>query len=219
MSGKVFSRIGEAVRRNGGAAGFTLIEVVLALTIFALLGTILYGAFALSHTAVDKSQANALRSQKQRSVADLLGSYLRSAYPYRSSPQDQTVFFEGGSDRLTFVSAYSHGMGGRGMAKIYIGADGNVSAATALRLEEVTPVRFDAEEGPTGESHRMILAERIEGIRLAYLDPESEIETWEERWDGKERRTLPRAVRLSYRDAQGQEVRWTFPIMMHVLMP
>jgi hypothetical protein len=65
----------------------------------------------------------------------------------------------------------------------------------------------------------MILAERIEGIRLAYLDPESEIETWEERWDGKERRTLPRAVRLSYRDAQGQEVRWTFPIMMHVLMP
>ena len=29
--------------------GFTLVEVMLALTLFALLGTILYGAIALSH--------------------------------------------------------------------------------------------------------------------------------------------------------------------------
>jgi general secretion pathway protein J len=217
MSVRIFSRARRTLQRND-AAGFTLIEVVLALTIFALLGTILYGAFALSHSAVAKSQASAARSQKQRSVADLLGSYIRSAYPYRSSPQEQSVFFEGASDRLAFVSAYSHGMGGRGMAKIYIAAEGGGSGETALHLEEATPVRLN-DEGPTGESHRVILADRVEGMRIAYMDPEAETETWEERWDGNERRMLPRAVRLTYRDAQGQEVRWVFPVMMHVLMP
>ncbi|MGH7795848.1 MAG: type II secretion system protein GspJ [Candidatus Binatia bacterium] len=224
MSGKTLfraarARARRALGRSADGAGFTLIEVVLALTIFALLGTILYGAFALSHSAVDKSQASAARNQKQRSVADLLGSYIRSAYPYRSSPQEQEVFFEGASDSLAFVSAYSHGMGGRGMAKIYIGADGNGSAEAALLLEEVTPVRLNTDEGPMGESQRVVLADRVEGMRIAYLDPEPEAEIWEERWDGKERRMLPRAVRLSYRDRHGNEVRWIFPIMMHVLRP
>jgi prepilin-type N-terminal cleavage/methylation domain-containing protein len=200
-------------------SGFTLIEVVLGLTIFALLGAILYGAFALGHSAGAKSQASALRSQKQRSVADLLGSYIRSAYPYRSSPQEQSVFFEGASDRLAFVSAYSHGMGGRGMAKIYIAAAEAGAGESALSLEEVTPVRLDAGEGAMGVVHRVILEARVEGMRIAYLDPETEAETWEERWDGTERRRLPRAVRLTYRDRDGKEVRWTFPIMMNVLTP
>jgi general secretion pathway protein J len=213
------TRTSRTVARGADSAGFTLIEVVLALAIFALLGTILYGAFALSHSAVDKSQASAARNQKQRSVTDLLGSYIRSAYPYRNSPQEQEVFFEGASDSLAFVSAYSHGMGGRGMAKIFIGFDGNGSAEAALLLEEVTPVRLNTDEGPIGESHRVILEDRVEGMRIAYLDPDAEAETWEERWDGKERRMLPRAVRLSYRDPDGKEVRWIFPIMMHVLRP
>src|SRR6266545_1672035 len=85
----------KTTRSSAGAAGFTLIEVVLALTIFALMGGILYGAFSLSHSAVEKSQVNSTRTQKQRSIADLLGSYVRSTFPYRESPQEQTAFFEG----------------------------------------------------------------------------------------------------------------------------
>jgi prepilin-type N-terminal cleavage/methylation domain-containing protein len=54
--------------------GFTLIEVVLALSIFALMGAILYGAFSLSHSAVEKSQASFERNQKLRSFTDLRGS-------------------------------------------------------------------------------------------------------------------------------------------------
>lgn len=217
MTGKTPLSARQEVRPSA-AAGFTLIEVVLALTIFALLGAILYGAFALGQRAVDKSQASAARTQKQRSVADLLGSYIRSAYPYRNSPQDQAVFFEGTSEALAFVSAYSHGLGGRGMAKITIHADGSDTKA-ALQLEEITPVRLDSDEGPTGQTHRLTLEHEIEGIRIAYLDGDSDSETWEERWDGKERGSLPRAVRVTYRDAGGGEVRWVFPIMMRVLMP
>jgi prepilin-type N-terminal cleavage/methylation domain-containing protein len=206
-------------RIDAGAAGFTLIEVVLALTIFALMSAILYGAFALGHSALAKSEVNATRNQKRRSVGDLVGSYIHSAFPYRESPQAAAPFFVGEADNLTFVSAYSHGMGGRGMAKIQITADEDKNGWTVLRLEETTPVRINEEAGATGQVHSVVLEDGIRAFHLAYLDPQGEEESWEERWDAGERRALPRAVRFTYLDDQGKEVRRIFPLMMMVLAP
>ena len=202
-----------------GSRGFTLIEVVLALTIFALMGGILYGAFSLGHSAVEKSQANSTRNQKLRSIADLLGSYVRSAFPYRESPQEQTAFFEGDSESLTFVSAYSQGMGGRGMAKIQITKDEDEKGRATVKLQETAPVRINSEAAAAGQTHGIVLHDDVREFRLAYLDPQAEEEIWEERWDARERRMLPRAVRFTYQDARGKEVRWIFPVMMSVLAP
>jgi prepilin-type N-terminal cleavage/methylation domain-containing protein len=210
---------GKTPRSFAGSAGFTLLEVVLALTIFALMGAILYGAYSLGHSAVAKSQLNSTRNQKQRSIADLLGSYVRSTFPYRESPQEQTIFFEGDSDNLTFVSAYSQGMGGRGMAKIQIIQDEDERGGTTIKLDETAPVRINSESGSGGQTHRVVLHDHVKEFRLAYLDPQAEEETWEDRWDGKERRRLPRAVRFTFQDDRGKEVRWIFPIMQSVLTP
>lgn len=209
----------KATRASARAAGFTLIEVVLALTIFALIGGILYGAFSLGHNAVEKSQVNSTRNQKQRSIADLLGSYVRSTFPYRESPQEQTAFFEGDAESLTFVSAYSQGMGGRGMAKIQITKDEDDNGRGTVKLEETAPVRLSSESGGGGQTYSIVLQDNVKEFRLAYLDPQAEEETWEDRWDGRERRVLPRAVRFTYQDERGKEVRWIFPIMMTVLTP
>ena len=214
-----FDVIHGVARRDGDTDGFTLIEVVLALTIFALLAGIVYGALALSRGAVTKSQASAEHNQKQRASVDLLGSYIRSAYPYRPTPQNQTIYFDGTSDSLTFISAYSQALGGRGMAKIHIAAAESDNGQKALTLEEAMPVRLNDDQGGAGQSHRLVLQERVKDLRLAYLDPQAEEETWEERWDGQERRLLPRAVRLTFWDENGREVRWIFPVMMMVLAP
>jgi general secretion pathway protein J len=197
--------------------GFTLIEVVLALTIFALMGTILYGAFFLGHRAVEKSQGSFESNQKLRSFGDLLGSYIRSTYPYRVSPQDPTFFFEGEEDRLTFVSSYSLAMGGRGMAKVHISLENKENGAETVRLEENVPVRLGDESGEYGQHNGAVLQEGAREFRLAYLNPQVEEEKWEERWNGGEQKALPRAVRVSYRNGSGKEVRWVFPVMMSVL--
>jgi prepilin-type N-terminal cleavage/methylation domain-containing protein len=207
-------------RRGGSAAsGFTLIEVVLALTIFALMGGILYGAFSLGHGAAEKSEAHSTRQQKRRVVAELLGNYIRSSYPYRASAQDQTIYFVGESDSVTFVSAYSQAMGGRGLAKIRLGGENDGNGRGTLKLDETAPVRVNTEGGGAGQSHSVVLQTDLGELRLAYLDPQAELETWEDRWDGGERRILPRALRLSYRDESGQETHWVFPLMMTVLAP
>ena len=202
---------------EGASSGFTLIEVVLALTIFALMGAILYGAFSLGHSAVQKSEANATRNQKQRAISELLGNYIRSAYPYKESPQDPTVFFTGESDTVTFVSAYSHAMGGRGMAKIYLRKETDGEQRSVLKVEETAPVRMGADVLAAGSSHGVSFEGDMREIRFTYLDAQAEEEKWEDRWDGGERRALPRALAIQFINANGEEVRWIFPIMMTVL--
>lgn len=203
---------------RGSSAGFTLLEVVLALSIFALMGTILYGAFSLSHSAVEKSQASSERNQTLRAFIDLTGNYIRSSHPYRPVPDDPSIFFDGQENRLTFVSSFSMAMGGRGMSKIHIGWEEARDGPAVVKLEEEVPVRFN-EESAGGHRNEVVLQEGIENFRLAYLDRVGEDEQWEERWDGYDKRALPRAVRLSYRDRNGREVRWVFPIMITVLTP
>ena len=220
---RIFSRQrvgGPSGRRSAAVRGFTLIEVVLALAIFALMGGILYGAFSLGHSAVEKSEANSTRNQKQRAIADLLGNYIRSTFPYKESAQDQAVFFAGESDGLTFVSAYSQAMGGRGMAMIHLSKEERGDDhGEALRIEETAPVRVSEENALPGQSLGVTFEGDMRAVRFAYLDPQAEDDNWEDRWDGRERHMLPRAVGISFLNAHGEESRWIFPLMMTVLAP
>ena len=218
-TGLVSRDLAPRYRGEAAASGFTLIEVVLALAIFALMGAILYGAFSLGHSAVEKSEANSTRNQKRRAIADLLGHYIRSAYPYKESAQDQAVFFAGESDRVTFVSTYSQAMGGRGMARIQLSKEERGDDEVALRVEETAPVRVSAEEVPLGQTQSVTFQADLRAARFAYLDPQAENDQWEDRWDGRERRLLPRAVAIIFNSENGEESRWIFPLMMTVLAP
>lgn len=201
--------------------GFTLIELTIAMTLLALMTVILYGAFYLGQRAIEKGQVRNEESQRLRTVEEVLAGYIRSAYPYRSAPKDPSIFFSGEENRLTFVSAQSFGMGGRGMAEVSISWDGEGDGTGQLKLEEQIPVRLEEEKVGEGEGYKngVVLGEAVTAFRMDYLDPQSEEERWVDQWDGREKRSLPRAVRLSQRGRRGEEIRWVFPVMMTVLAP
>jgi len=199
--------------------GFTLIELTIAMTLLALMTVILYGAFHLGQRAMEKGQVRNEESQRMRSVEEVLAGYIRSAYPYRSALKDPAIFFSGEENRLTFVSAQSFGVGGRGMAEVSISWDGEGDGTGQLKLEEQIPVRLEEERGGEGYRNGVVLGEAVAAFSMDYLDPQSEEEHWVNQWDGKEKKSLPRAVRLSQRGKRGEEIRWVFPVMMTVLAP
>jgi prepilin-type N-terminal cleavage/methylation domain-containing protein len=200
-------------------SGFTLLEVMLALTLFALLGTILYGAIALGHGAVEKSQRSFEKNQELRSTVDLVGGYIRSSYPYRVSQQDPSFFYSGEETELSFISSFSLAMGGRGMAKIRLFWESQNGEEGVLKLEEQVPVRLADENGGGGYNHGVVIRDRVSAFHLAYLDAKNEEPEWVEKWDTAAHKTLPRAVRVSFRTPREGDVEWVFPVMMSVLAP
>jgi hypothetical protein len=103
------------------------------------------------------------------------------------------------------------------MATIHLSTEEDGDHRVALKVEETAPVRISAEVGATGQSHGLLLQADMREVRFAYLDPQAEDEKWEDRWDGAERRMLPRAVGISFLNPNGEAVRWIFPVMMSVL--
>ena len=199
--------------------GFTLVEITIAITLLALMVVMLYGSFYLAERAVDKAQGRSEQSQRLRAVEDFLGGYIRSAFPYRQSAQDPAVYFSGDEKQLEFISSLSTGLGGRGMSKVRIAWEVTGDRGGALTLDEQMPVRVGGQGGAAGYRNGVVLSEGARDFRIDYLDFQSEEERWVEQWDGRERRALPRAVRLSYRGERGKEIRWVFPIMISVLTP
>jgi hypothetical protein len=181
------------------------------------MGAILYGALALGQKAVERTQVSFEKNQQLRAFADLMGSYVRSSHPYRATPQDPAIYYQGEEQQLSFVSASSLALGGRGMALVRVSWQEGERGDGALTLSEELPVRIGEEGGAGGQRNSVVLREGIRQLRFAYLDPQSDGEQWEERWVAEERKVLPRAVRLSYRTDAGKEVRWTFPIMVSLL--
>ena len=105
------------------------------------------------------------------------------------------------------------------MSKVRIAWRGAEAGQGPIQVEEEVPVRFSPDEDIDlgGLRNDVIIQEEVKDFRFAYLDPTSEDERWEERWDGTEKQALPRAVRLSYRNREGKEIRWVFPVMITVL--
>ncbi len=86
-----------------------------------------------------------------------------------------------------------------------------------LIMEEGIPVRLGEERGDAAFRNKLILWQGVRELRIQYLDPQREGEGWTEQWDGTERRSLPRAVRVDFRNEDQEEIHWVFPVMMSVL--
>ena len=108
-------------------------------------------------------------------------------------------------------------MGGRGMAKIAIEKEAVDNGRARVRLAETAPVRVSGDASDGGQRHSLVILEGVRDFQLAFLDAEGDRENWEESWDGAARRRLPRALRMTFIDADGKEVRWVFPLMLAVL--
>jgi general secretion pathway protein J len=198
-------------------SGFTLIELILAMSLTVMIVTLLYAAFYLGYRAMEKAGGRSELSQRLRSIENFLGGYVRSAFPYRESIRGSAIFFSGEQDRLTFISSSSLGMGGRGMSRVSL--SWSEEEGGVLILEEQIPVRLrsEEEENSAGYTNRMVLWRGVRELRIEYLNPQREGEEWTEQWDGEERRVLPRAVRVGLRAEGQEEIRWIFPVMMSVL--
>lgn len=204
---------------RGRAPGFTLLELVLAMAILAMVTGICYGAFFVGIRAVAKGEVAVVTAQRLRVATDVLIRQVKSAVPYPARNEDDEVypFFRGGPTGIEFVTANGRLRGG-GLARVrYYLAERDGEPEFIL---EETPYFGPDELGQGAEATGALSAVLLTGfttLRFQYLlDDGADLE-WFGGWDAYEEDTLPSAVRIVVEgmpglehDAWGQEI----PVMV-----
>jgi len=176
--------------------GFTLIELVIALTLSVVIVVILLAAMRLAYKSQAKGAEKIDMAQKIRLLEARVTWLLRGAYPFFVKKLDeQKLFFEGESDQIGFVttSVDSHGKGPDDMAglkwvSLFMDNEGLKMREKVFFLEDV----FDDDGGKV-----YLLEPEVKELEFEYYDiPEGETQgDWVSDWDPDEKEYIPAAVK------------------------
>lgn len=182
-----------------GPRGLTLIEVIIALTVTALVVGILLSALRLGHRSQEKGSQRQELSQRVRILADRVSWLIRGAYPYAiSGAEGKVVYFSGSPGSVGFVTTSVERAQGTledraGLKWVRMFAE----EERGLVIEE--KVYFGEEVFERGGGSQYVLDPTVKSVEFQYLDVDEKegIEEWTDEWDPEDREYLPSAVRVS----------------------
>jgi len=179
--------------------GFTLIELVIALTLSVVIVVILLAAMRLAYKSQTKGAEKIDMAQKIRVLGDRITWLLRGAYPFslnKTDEEEQKLFFEGESDKIGFVtsSVDSYGKGpedsaGLKWVSVFMDDEGLKVREKVFFLEDV----FDDDGGKV-----YLLDPEVKKLEFEYYEiPEGEKQgDWVSDWDPDEKKNIPAAVKF-----------------------
>ena len=201
--------------------GFTLLEVVIALTIMGLMAGIVFSSFRLAMNSYVKSQVEIEREASRRILKGQIRRQVGSLFPLRpvasfnrAGPgsgalegQDPTrafaPLFYGSSSSVTFITVTPLvDFDKPGLTVVRYGPSQDEYGDYYLGSMEAAFVGLDSfiemVEIPKGKP--LPLIEDVSQIEFEYYgyDPETQTFDWYSEWFGDERRAVPTAIRIGY---------------------
>ena len=183
-------------RRRVCEAGFTLVELLVAVTLLALLTTLVFGAIKYAARAWAETDHRAVVAADLSAVQDVFRHAIGGAYPASASaePTDREVAFDGAGEWLALVAplpaAIASGVEAR--QRFFVDGEGR-SQALVLGWRLDLPASDEATPLP---ENRVRLLDHVRALRFAYYgvaDP-TQGPRWWERWSGYSR--LPDLIRV-----------------------
>lgn len=203
--------------------GFTLMEVVIAISILAMVVTVVFSSFRVGLGAWRKGERDIEFYESMRAVCELLHREISSTYPYMITPgqldtHKKFCAFFGEADSLTLVSAANIHKRCGGLSLIELWADSD----RGLLMGEA-PALFSSHDelrdlDLRGESHTTELCRTVRKIAFRYLEQKNPREEgeWLERWDPTTRGLkLPAVVEITMTFVDSRE----FESMQRTLVP
>jgi general secretion pathway protein J len=170
--------------------GFSLLEVLVALTLTGVVLVVLFGGIGLGFRGLGSVERSAAELDVRRATGVVLRRELAAA--------TSTVLFTGAPSAMSFVTLE----GGPQRVWLALGEDSTLSL-TRQRIEAGMPAGLDRTE----------LAGNVEAFRLRYFGAMryGDAPRWQDRWEGT--RLLPQRVSLELRLAGDRGRLWPDEIM------
>ncbi len=174
------------LRKIKSESGFTLIEVIAAMTILSIVMVIIAYGFYLGIDAWNRGDKETVATQKIRVLSGLFHQQLKSAYPYEMNIDDEkAVIFKGTSDSIMFVTSLTDSSVGGFKWVRYSFENG-----TLMYNEGILPDK-ELDEASGGKDK--IVDTELEKVEFSYYS--SNEQEWEESWEFGEE--LPGAVKIT----------------------
>ncbi len=187
--------------RRRAAAGFSLLEVMLAMVALAMVSMICYGAFHLGIRAVERGEVAVVTAQRLRVASDVLIRQVKSAVPYPARNEDEEVYpyFFGTPTSMTFVTAAALN-GGGGLARVaYQLTPDEGTDRSKLVVEEsgaFSPDALGVERFEPSGARATVLLDGFRDLHFQYLLSDGADVEWRDSWNGREEEIMPTAVRI-----------------------
>ncbi len=192
--------------------GFTLIELMVGMTVLGIIVLIIFGVFRLGLSAWDKGEAVQKDDQKNRIIAQLIFRQIKSAFPYRvktEKAEGDFLVFEGKAQTLKFVSAlplktrYPEGL----VYAVYEFEEG--AGGSRVIFYERRVVNRNFTDDPPRKEDGVVLWDNISEIHFEYFRGEDREKTrpaeWVDEWSAKEEKQLPLAVRITVNEKNSKQ--------------
>lgn len=187
--------------------GFTLLELILAMSSLALIAAICYAAFHLGVRAVERGEVAVVTAQRLRVASDVLIRQVKSIVPYAVCNEDQEIYpyFVGTATSMSFVTAAGL-EGGGGLTRV---AYQLVEEPTRLVMAEssrFSPVTLGVPDVAPPSERSAVLLDNFRTLRFEYMMNDGVDTEWRQEWDSYEEEMLPSAVRVLIEGLPGLEV-------------
>ena len=189
-------------------AGFTLLEVVIAMALLAAMLGMAWGGLSFALKGWDTGDAKGRRAVDLQLAQNFLRRELAEVFPMRwKDPSKLRLAFEGDSKSLRFVSTRAAGASSGGLALVGL----EVTAGANPREKDLVMRRALADDKATdftslGAAQPTLLMTNVDKVEFAYFGAENDFNEprWQPDWTIEGR--IPQLVRLQVKTTDGTEV-------------
>lgn len=194
---------------NRSESGFTLLELLISITLLGMILVLLFGGLRLGVRSWDAVQQQVDNLNTVRSVENFLRREIASAYPYRwKSATGQRMAFLGERNKLSFVAQLPNRVGAGGLYTVSLELE-QVDKGKRMVWKHLplNPQVQDFSELEKAAEMVLVGAElsAVDEIWLTYFGRESDSAAprWLDRWESDAR--LPMLIRIQVKFANGTE--------------
>jgi prepilin-type N-terminal cleavage/methylation domain-containing protein len=190
-----------------GTRGFTLLEVVLAMTALALLTMVCYGAFHLGVRAVERGEVAVVTAQRLRVASDVLIRQIKSTVAYGARNADEEVYpyFVGSATSMSFITAAGL-EGGGGLTRIVYQVVDNPPRLVVSESAFFSPSELGGGPVEQAGARSAVLLDGFRNLKFEYMLNDGVDTEWRGQWDGYEEEMIPGAIRVIVEGLPGLEL-------------